>query len=85
MYPEYIAIYAGLGVLAVIGIANLFLLTKINKAVSGSAQPKTGAPAANTIQPTVADPVSGNIVFCKKCATQFSASEHFCPKCGTPR
>lgn len=25
------------------------------------------------------------VVFCKKCATQFEASEKYCPKCGTAR
>lgn len=28
---------------------------------------------------------SGGVVFCKRCATQFDASQRFCPNCGAPR
>lgn len=27
----------------------------------------------------------GGVCFCKRCATQFDASQSFCPNCGTPR
>ena len=28
---------------------------------------------------------AGNVVFCKNCATQFDASQAYCPQCGTRR
>lgn len=30
-------------------------------------------------------PQAGSVVFCKHCATQFDASQAYCPKCGTRR
>ncbi len=81
MYPEFIAIYVGLGVLAAILIAVLVLVIVTLKKVSGLTGRKS-APAyhgGGMAQP------SGNVVFCRNCATQFDARERVCPKCGTPR
>lgn len=90
MYPEFIAIYVGLGILLFVGVANLVLTIKL---MMNGNQPhyssgfntnnridevKTNAVPENNIQ-------SDYVVFCKKCANEFDASQKFCPKCGTPR
>lgn len=86
MYPEFIAIYIGLAILIVIGITILIFIIKLNK--NNDVFPmhtiKTISTTSNTL-PTSNDSDNGNLAFCKKCATKFSASERFCPKCGTPR
>lgn len=87
MYPEFIAIYVGLAILIALGVAILILLIKLNKNNEGFPT----MPSINTTstvsssQPASNESKDGNMAFCKKCATQFSASERFCPKCGTPR
>lgn len=75
MYPEFIAIYAGLAVILVLLVVILILQIKILRG-GGRA---SGAPKhqINSTQKSV--------VFCKNCAARFNASERVCPKCGTPR
>lgn len=89
MYPEFIAIYIGLAVLIGLAIAILVMLVKIKKSGSGfSARRTSSTPEIKTQASTytpASTPSSGNVVFCKKCATRFDANEKFCPKCGTPR
>lgn len=82
MYTEFIIMYIGLGVLILLAIAILVLLiVLLNK------EPKVYAPKSyNSVsQGAQTYNVTGNIVFCKKCATQFNSSQRACPKCGTPR
>lgn len=81
MYPEFVAIYVCLGILVilvvVIMVLIIMLLHKLNNIGSGK-----NSYYANQV---------GNVknqmgvVFCKKCTTQFDATERFCPRCGTPR
>ena len=96
MYAEFIGIYIGLGILFLLGIANLVLVlilmkkndkpTYMGNPMMQSQPPNAYATQANTVNAAVntAAP-SGNVVFCKKCAAEFDASARCCPKCGTPR
>ena len=93
MYPEFIAIYIGLAILAVLQIVVLLCLRKLLKQSEGGKQmphPYT-APQTSTFDPGSAAssvPIStapGAIVFCKHCAAEFDAGLKACPKCGTPR
>lgn len=96
MYAEFIGIYIGLGILFLLGIANLILVlisikrtdkpTYMGNSMIQS-QPTNAYPTqANTVKPAANTAVpSGNVVFCKKCAAEFDATARCCPKCGTPR
>ena len=79
MYPEFIAIYVGLGVLALMLAAVIVMQIVLLKRGQGTKQSQIKYPTANNLQNT------GSIVFCKNCATQFDASQKVCPHCGTPR
>lgn len=82
MYTEFIIIYIGLGILAVLAIAILVMLILLFKReqVGYIQQSNNYTPVNQTATTT-----TGNIVFCKKCATEFDSSQRTCPKCGTPR
>ncbi len=90
MYPEFIAIYIGLAILLLVGVANLVLTIKLmlngNQPhyTSGLNSNITNKEKNNVNIPESAIQ-SDNVVFCKKCANEFDASQKFCPKCGTPR
>ena len=90
MYPEFIAIYIGLAILLLVGAANLFLTIKLmlggdqSHFTSGSSR-SFGADTRNNMAIPPEYAPSNNVVFCKRCANEFDASQRFCPKCGTPR
>lgn len=79
MYPEFIPIYIGLCVILLIALTVLVIsiitLKKVNGRY-GSVSSKFNPSAGGSME---------NKVFCRKCATQYSINEPFCPKCGTPR
>ena len=79
MYPEFIAIYIGLGILALMLAAVIVMQIVLLRREHGTKQLPTKYPTANNLSNT------GSIVFCKSCATQFDASQKVCPHCGTPR
>lgn len=85
MYPEFIAIYIGLAVLIGLAVAILVLLICLLKGKGNKMVMPTTYSDKNANPPIKANQTSGNMAFCKKCATQFDASERFCPNCGTPR
>lgn len=96
MYAEFIGIYIGLGILFLLGIANLVLvLISIKKndrpTYMGNpmmqSEPTNAYPTQASTTNNVANTAvpSGNVVFCKKCATEFDETARCCPKCGTPR
>lgn len=76
MYPEFIAIYAGL--LVVIGLLVAILCLQIRVI-------RNGHGAAPAVHQTQNFQQSGTVVFCRNCAAQFDSSQRVCPKCGTPR
>lgn len=84
MYPEFIAIYIGLVIIIALLVVNLVLQLK-NKSNNGASYTKTYTSSFNKSEPAPAPTFSGNIVFCKKCASEFDASQRNCPRCGTPR
>lgn len=75
MYPEFIPIYVGLAVVAVLLIVVLILQIVI--LVKGGSRSGGKPHATNNSR--------GTVVFCKHCATKYSSSESVCPKCGAPR
>lgn len=78
MYPEFIAIYAGLAVVLVLLIVVLILQISILKNIGpGTKTSSSRKRPVNSAQ--------GSVVFCKSCAARFSAAERVCPKCGAPR
>ena len=83
MYTEFLIIYIGLGILALLGIAILILLIMLLTQDQGVYVPQNNNFITPNVQ-TAATP-TGNIVFCKKCAAEFDSSQRACPKCGTPR
>ena len=85
MYPEFILVYIGLVVIIGLAIAILILLIRLLKDKGNKTVTPTTYSNKNVNPQVEANPASGNMAFCKKCATQFDASERFCPNCGTPR
>ena len=98
MYPEFIAIYVMLAIVIIMLGAVLFFLMKLlkNGASKGSSYsaPQQSAEAyyAQQYQQPYQAPYqpqyqqqTGSVVFCKNCATQFDASQAYCPQCGTRR
>lgn len=97
MYPEFVAIYIMLTIVILLLGAILFLLLKSSKEKIASIRPSNNI--YQNQQPVAQDysqqygqayqeqyqVQGGNIVFCKHCATQFDASQVYCPNCGTPR
>ena len=82
MYPEFIAIYIGLGILAVLQIATIILLCilfKKNK-VSQPPQHAFHSQYTNNNQSN-----NSGVVFCVNCGTQYDVAHKVCPKCGKPR
>lgn len=85
MYLEFIVIYICLGVIIALGIAILAMLIKINNSNDSFPVQTHNKFIKKNSQKVPNDSQDSNLAFCKKCATQFNASERFCPKCGTPR
>ena len=87
MYTEFIAIYIGLGVLAALMVVVMILLIKLLRQleVRPSTRSYTPAPISTGSRPSSAPAPAGNVVFCKRCAAEFDASQKVCPNCGTPR
>ena len=97
MYPEFIAIYVMLAVVIVLLGVVLFMLIKLAKGQS----PKNNYMAAPQYndqyygQQYQQNPyqqnqyqyqgAAGGVVFCKQCATQYDASQSYCPQCGARR
>ena len=77
MYPEFVPIYIGLAVIIVLLVVILILLVK---RTANNAAVSKRIMATNTVSNG-----GSSVVFCKSCATQFDATQRFCPKCGTPR
>lgn len=79
MYPEFIAIYIGLGVLFIIEIVTLILMIIL---LSRSKKNGTGI-----IKDSSANRPSSDmgIAFCVNCGTQFDGRLNVCPKCGKTR
>ena len=79
MYPEFVAIYICLAVIILMLALIIFILLKIKSNNDITINATKDSNHAHSVH------VTGNTAFCKKCATQFDASERCCPKCGTPR
>ena len=86
MYPEFIAIYAGLVVVIALLVAVLILLINVIKRLdTRAAAPRTYVPQPGAAAAAGPAASAGKIVFCRHCAAEFDASQMVCPKCGTPR
>ncbi len=99
MYPEFIAIYVMLAIVILMLGAVLFFLIKLLKNGVGKNNSYNVPQQSNDAyygqqcqqqqyqapyQPQYQQQ-AGSVVFCKHCATQFDASEVYCPQCGTRR
>lgn len=73
MYPEFVAIYVGLGIILIISFVNLVLLINLGKRFGNV---KADFKSVNQVT---------SVVFCKKCATEFDSTLRVCPNCSTPR
>ncbi len=98
MYPEFIAIYVMLAIVIIMLGAVLFFLFQLlkngaSKGTSyGTPQQNNEAYYGQQYQQPYQAPYqpqyqqqTGGVVFCKHCATQFDASQAYCPQCGTRR
>ncbi len=94
MYAEFIIIYVLLSVAILMLGAVLFLLIKLlmggNKSVGAVSyqQPQYQQVQYQQVQyqqPQYQQVQPGSVVFCQRCATQYDASQAYCPKCGTRR
>lgn len=77
MYPEFVAIYAGLAAVLVLLIVILVLQILILK--------RSSVGGRSDMQKHHINSAHGAVVFCKNCAARYSTTERICPKCGTPR
>ena len=100
MYPEFIAIYIMLALVLVgLGVV-IFLLLKMLGGGGSQFGSQSFAQQSQPVQPAApqyydqqayasaqqtAYPAQGGVVFCQYCATQFDASQPYCPQCGTRR
>ena len=84
MYPEFIGIFVGLGVLVCIMIIILILLIIILKDVKS---PKITPDYTNIKVESLKTNVPNNvgIVYCKNCMNPYAADKNVCPNCQTPR
>ncbi len=83
MYPEFIAIYVGLGVVAALLIAAIVLLLMVlSKLKNLGGSQRSYTPPRNT-NPGYSSAMG--VVFCDHCGTQFDGATKVCPRCGTPR
>ena len=81
MYPEFALIYIALAiiiVLLVIAVVLLAILLKKGNQIDSGYMPQNNRNMDNT-------GVNGGVVFCKRCATEYSINTKKCPNCGTPR
>lgn len=86
MYPEFIAIYVGLGILAAMLVAVIVLLViLIRKVSSCNLVRANNIPAQRQNNTINQGGASFNVAFCNKCGTKYDAQTRVCPKCGTPR
>lgn len=95
MYPEFIVIYVMLIiVIAMLGVL-LFIVLKHIKGSSADKGMYTnvqqnnasfyGQPYQQSYEEQCGSQQAGGIVFCNHCATQFNASQGYCPNCGARR
>ena len=84
MYPEFIGIFVGLGILVCIMISVLILLIIILKEVKAH---KNTANYTNIKADSLKTNVPNNvgIVYCKNCMNPYAADKNVCPNCQTPR
>ena len=83
MYPEFIAIYIGLGMLLILQITTIILtvlLYKKSKKAQESNQDEAEDPYLYDQKPQYS-----GVVFCINCGAQYDAAHKVCPKCGKPR
>lgn len=82
MYPEFIAIYIGLGVLSILQIGTIILVILLLKKNGGS---HNEYPAQKNNYTLNNQSKSSGVALCVNCGTQFDATHKVCPRCGKPR
>ena len=96
MYPEFIAIYVMLAIILIALGFVIFFLIKIMKDGAGS----SSVSYSQNTQPVInqqynVDPAQYqqagqyssqmSVIYCRQCATQYDASNAYCPNCGARR
>ena len=82
MYPEFIAIYVGLGILALLQVGTIVLVIVFQRK---SNQKSTPNQFFNQTVPSQPQSSSHSVAFCVGCGTQFDSTLKVCPRCGRPR
>lgn len=86
MYPEFIAIYVGLGLLVAMLAVVIVLLIVLNRKVSsGDSAQINHTPMQGQGDNVHQAGAPFNVAFCNHCGTAYDAKTGVCPKCGTPR
>lgn len=89
MYPEFIAIYIALGVIALLLIAAIvlliILLARSSRGGGHSVAPNQYMGGSHPVANQYPNSTPNPMVYCKRCGSQFQAAQRICPKCGTPR
>ena len=83
MYPEFVAIYIGLGIVALLQLATAALLLILFKEIKN--RPGGAQPQIFNQQPGAGSPKNSGVAFCVGCGAQFDAALRVCPKCGRQR
>ena len=83
MYPEFIAIYIGLGILSLLQIATIVLVVVLLKKKRHSSD-FINSPD-NRVYPNSSHSMASGVAFCINCGAQFNSELKVCPKCGYPR
>ncbi len=83
MYPEFIAIYVGLGVLALLLIVTIVLLIVVLCKLKNGTGQRTFSPSPKSMGASYGNGMG--VVFCNNCGTQFDGATKVCPRCGTTR
>lgn len=80
MYIEFIRIYVGLAVIAVLCIVNIVISIIVLKKTANKSD-------NNYIKPIGDDSglIDGAVAYCAKCASPMSTWMKHCPKCGASR
>lgn len=83
MYVEFVYIFVGLGILAVLMAASIVLQISILKKLGKVSLSNSGYGRNNFGGMTSS--VANSIVFCKNCGKQYDSKHNVCPSCGAFR
>lgn len=83
MYPEFIPIYVGLGIIVFLLLVVILLLIVFTNKIFKGKKINKKSNDSNRSSSNI-DELSG-IIICRNCHEQYSANENICPSCGLVR